>query len=154
MEKEQKELAIIEGVQSSTTTLLESGEPAMSVSGTLTPKRTSAVLANLQGESDVIAVEAAIVGVKEAYRLGDRQNIEEALIDQAALLQALAVKLLTVAGDEGSLTRLQVFTNLSLRAFEGARKTLAMLAAGQLSPQNQTNVQVNVGGRANELPSI
>ena len=89
------------------------------------------------------------VGVREAASSGDRQAIEGTLAEQAALLQALGLKLLKVAGKEGNLPRIQVFTNLSLRAFDGARKTLAMLLAGRAVPPVQTNVQLNVTGVAN-----
>lgn len=113
-------------------------------------RQTAAIIADLQ-KQDIAAVEAALDGVRAAYRRGDRQVIEEALLEQAALLQALGIKLLKIAGSETVLARIQVFTNLSLRAMDQARKSLGALAGMSDAPKQQTNVQVNVGSRANEL---
>jgi hypothetical protein len=108
------------------------------------------MIAELSG-IDIACVDVALLNFREAASSGNRQAIEGALAEQAALLQALALKLLKVAGNEANLPRIQAFTNLSLRAFDGARKSLAMLLAGQSAPQSQTNVQVNVSGNTNEL---
>lgn len=120
----------------------------VSVSGN--NRQTAAIIADLQ-KQDIAAVEAALDGVRAAYRRGDRQVIEEALLEQAALLQALGIKLLKIAGSETILARIQVFTNLSLRAMDQARKSLGALAGMSDAPKQQTNVQVNVGAHANEL---
>lgn len=131
------------------TLLALASPPAQAASGS-SPTATAALIAEL-GEDDVVVVEATLARVKDSCHGGDRQAIEGALIDQAVLLQALGVKLLKVAGSEGALPRIQVFTNLSLRAFEGARKSLGMIQSAHVVPQSQTNVQVNVGGNTNEL---
>ena len=132
-----------------TPTLPDARKAAVSVSGLPTP--AAEIIARLQGQ-DVASVEAGLVSVREAYRRGDQSVIEEALIDQAAVLQELGLKLIKVAGNEGALPRAQVFFNLSLRALDGARKTLGMLAGMRAVPKNQTNVQVNVSSSpSNEL---
>jgi len=134
---------------SPTPTLPDARKAAVSVSGLPTP--AAEIIARLQGQ-DVASVEAALVGVRAAYRRGDQSVIEESLIDQAAVLQALGLKCIKVAGNENALPRAQVFFNLSLRALDGARKSLGMLADMKAVPKNQTNVQVNVsGGHTNEL---
>lgn len=129
-------------------TPISAGKTAASVSGNA--RQTAAVIAQLQNR-DIAEVEVALDSVRAAYRRGDRQVIEEALLDQAALLQALGIKLLKVAGSENILARIQIFTNLSLRAMDQARKSLSVLADMRGAPQQQTNVQVNVGASANEL---
>lgn len=118
---------------------------AKSVSGKppATLSRTAALIAELQNQN-VTAVEAALVGVRQAYQSGNTAVIEGALIEQAALLQALGEKLLKVAGDQKLLPAVNTYTTLSLRAMDNARKTLATLAA--LRGGLKTNVQVNVGG--------
>ncbi len=118
-----------------------------------TPSATVSFIAELQG-SDVNAVEAALVGVRDAQRRGDPSVIEAALIEQATLLQALGNKLLRVAGGTHHFPAIQAYTHLSLRALEGARKTLGMLAGMRSGPKNQTNVQVNVGRPANEFLDV
>lgn len=128
---------------------------AVSVSGTnptppASPTPTATLIAELQG-LDVDAVEAALVGVREAQRRGDRSVIEAALIRQVALLEALGVKLLRAAGGTQYFPAVQAYTNLGLKALDSARKTLGTLAGMRSGPKNQTNVQVNVGGSANEI---
>lgn len=130
---------------------MEIDKKEISVSATSEPPTpTAALISELSGQ-DVAVVEAALVGVRDAYRRGDHQVVEEALLEQAALLQALGVKLLRIAGDTTALPRTQAFANLGLRALEGARKTLGTLADMRRGPRKQTNVQVNVGGPTNEL---
>lgn len=124
------------------------------VSGTPPPPSwTVALIAELNG-IDVAVVEANLAGVREAYERGDRQVAEHALIEQAALLKALGLKLIRACGD--TTARIQVFVGLALRAMEQERKTLATLASLRAAPpaQSTTNVQVNVGGPANELRAV
>lgn len=117
----------------------------------LTPTPAAEIIAKIQG-LEVAAVEAALVSVREAYQRGDHSAIEDALINQAAMLQELGLKLINVAGNESALPRSQVFFNLSFRALDGARKALGMLASMKAAPKNQTNVQVNVSsGHTNEV---
>jgi hypothetical protein len=133
------------------TTPTAPGNMATSVSGLLhpAPSQAATCIAAMR-EQDVAAVEATLVSVREAYRRGDCSAIEASLIDQAALLNELGLKLLKVAGnDSSSLQRIQTYTGLSLRAFDGARKTLAILTGKNAGLANQTNVQVNVGAQTN-----
>lgn len=112
---------------------------------------TLKLTAELLGQ-DVAAVEAAVVSVGDAYAGGDMRAIRQALAAQALLLQALGVKLLRVAGaDLARLQRVQVYSNLALRAFDQARKALAALSDMSAQPKQQTNVQVNISRDANEL---
>lgn len=123
-------------------------QATVSVSGNR--RQTAAIIADLQ-QQDIATVEAAMESVKIAYLRGDRQVIEIALLEQAAVLQALGITLLKVAGNEKILVRIQTFTNLSLRAMDQARKSLGALAGMSDASKQQTNVQVNVGSRTNEL---
>jgi hypothetical protein len=96
---------------------------------------------------NVEGVEAALVGVRAAWRRGDQTAIADALINQASLLETLGVKLLAVAGnDPAHLKRVELYGNMGLRALEQARKTLDTLAGLRKKPSVQTNVQVNVAG--------
>ncbi len=148
--------ALLATMQSPAPAALTTPPAATPTAPATSPSASALIIANLQG-SDVSVVEAALVSVREACRRGDNSAIEAALIEQAALLQALGVKLMKVAGKEDLLARVQVFTNLSLRSMDGARKSLGMLLAGkQAAPKNQTNVQVNVGNgpHANEILEV
>jgi hypothetical protein len=91
-------------------------------------RQTAILIADMQRQ-DFAEVESVQDGVRAACRRGDRQVIEEALLDQAALLTALGIKLLKVAGNEDKLARIQVLTNLSLRAVDQVRKSLGVLAS-------------------------
>jgi hypothetical protein len=124
---------------------------AKSVSGqeTGTPSRVATLIAELQNE-DAAAVEAGLVGVREAFRRGDHSAIEEALIGQAVLLQALGEKFLRLAGNQDSLRVVELYTALSLRAMDSARKTLSTLGTMRGGPKTQTNVQVNVSAPTND----
>ena len=120
----------------------------VSVSGARKPSSMATCIAAMQ-ERDVTTVEAVIVSVREAYRRGDPAAVEDALIDQAVLLQELGLKFLKLAGSENtSFQRIETYTGLSLRAFDGSRKTFGMLAKKHAGPGNQTNVQVNVGAQS------
>lgn len=132
---------------------IETKAPSAPMSGAPTPTPAAKMIADLTAQ-DIAAVEASLVSVRDAQSRGDKSVISNLLTEQAVLLQALGIKLMRVAGNEKVLARMQVFANLSLRAFEGARKTLGMLAGGQPTAQTQTNVQVNVSGNKNELLEV
>ena len=130
-------------------------QPASSVPVVLEdrpPTPTTTLLAELQG-LDVEAVEAGLVGVRAAWRQGDQGAIADALIDQAALLETLAAKLLRLAGTDKTLKGMDTYGHLALRALEQARKALGTLATIRGGPRQQTNIQVNVGGSTKEVLS-
>lgn len=116
-----------------------------------TPKTTLALLADLR-DQHVSAVAANLDEVRRAQQGGDQGAIAHALLGQAALLEALGVRLLTIAGtDTSKHQRFQLFSNLGLRALDQARKALSTLAGLGGPPTNHTNVQVNIAKRSNEL---
>ena len=116
------------------------------------PTPTLTLLAELQG-LDVEALGAGLVGVRAAWRQGDQGAIADALIDQAALLETLAAKLLRLAGTDKTLKGMDTYGHLALRALEQARKALGTLATIRGGPRQQTNIQVNVGGSTKEVLS-
>ncbi len=111
-----------------------------------------ALLAQAQGVS-VEALEAQIVCVREAWHRGDQSAIADALLSQAALLEATAASLLRNAGAAKNLKTIEAYTHLALRAYEQARKTLGTLAGMRAGPRHQTNIQVNVGEESKEVLS-
>ena len=114
------------------------------------PSPSAKFLAALQG-GDVDEVEASLVSVRDAWRRGNQSAIAGALIAQAALLEAIGVKLLKLSGLENNVRAVQGYGNLGLRALEQSRKTLATVAGLREKPCIQTtNVQVNLGGPSNE----
>ena len=116
------------------------------------PTPTLTLLAELQG-LDVEAVEAGLVCVRAAWHRGDQSAVGDALINQVALLETLATKLLRLAGTDKSLKGMDTYGHLALRALEQARKALGTLATIRGGPRQQTNIQVNVGGNPKEVLS-
>jgi hypothetical protein len=102
----------------------------------------------------VAAVEAAVVGVREAWQRGDQSVIADALIAQAVLLETVGTKLLKVAGAAENPRAIELYGSLALRALEQARKALGTLAGLRDKPRMQTNVQVvNVATPPNAAPN-
>lgn len=100
---------------------------------TSTPTPTAAnsvvgMLAELQ-KTDIATAEAALVATRAAYKRGETAAVEGALLDQFAVLQALGLKLLKIAGDADSPAKIQMFAHLGLRALDTSRKTLGSLHA-------------------------
>jgi hypothetical protein len=113
--------------------------------GDPTPTPTLQLTAELL-DQDVAVVEAGVAGVEDAYATGDLRTIGHALAGQAALLEALGVKFLRIAGQEPKrLQQVQVYANLAFRALDGARKALTALADLRGGPKSQMNMQINVG---------
>lgn len=110
------------------------------------PTPTTDLLVRIHG-LDVDRVDAILERAKGAWRRGDESAISDALIEQAALLEGLGVKLLEIAGaDPARLKIVELYSGLGLRALEQARKTLQTLAALRAKPPVTTAVQVNVDG--------
>ena len=116
---------------------------------TPTTTATAKLIAELQG-GDVTAIEAALVSVRGAIRGGNAAQAEAMLVEQAALLQALATKLFRYAGNRPESPLASTFLGLGLRALDLSRKSLVALAPSTPHAPAQANVQVNVG-RTNEL---
>lgn len=114
----------------------------------LTPTPTAKLIAELQGQ-EVSLVEAALVAVRGACSSGDFEAVQAMLLEQAALLQALGMKLIRLAGYDHRQKQAPVFVNLALRALELSRKSLSTLHSQRNEHAGQTNVQVNV--TTNEL---
>jgi hypothetical protein len=129
---------------------------APSVSGSIsdgTPSPVAELVARLQYQ-DVEIVETALLRFKEACCRGDQSFIEEALIEQATLLNAVGLRMLDNAADAKVELHVQLWTNLGLRSIEIARKSLETLISTRSRANRQTNVQVNVGVPTNELKSV
>ena len=90
------------------------------------PTSPASVIASLRNVA-LEEVEASLVATREAYKRGEVDAIQAALIDQFAMLTTLGIKLLRIAGDDASLSRIQTFGNLGLRAIELSRKSLEAL---------------------------
>src|SRR5688572_25668505 len=74
------------------------GDADSSVTATKRRSPAAVIIAQLEGV-DVTLVEAVLVSVRDAYREGDYEPLEAALIEQVTLLQAMGVKLLKLAGN-------------------------------------------------------
>lgn len=118
-----------------------------------TPSPVAQFVSRLQGE-DVDVVENALVRFKEACREGDHSYVQEALIEQVTLLNALGLKLLGNAGAATSMPGITLCTNLGLRSIELARKSLETLISARGRGNRQTNVQVNLGTPPNEFLEV
>src|SRR5690349_2829543 len=119
---------------------------------TPTTASTAALIAELQG-GQVSVIENALVSVRAALDQGDASDAKAMLIEQAALLQALSVKLFRFVGGLPSGPLATTYLGLGLRAIELSRKSLA--AVGQWNTAHsptpaQTNLQVNIA-QSNEL---
>lgn len=117
------------------------------------PSPVAEFVSRLQQE-DVNVVQEALDRFKEACRRGDQSFIEQALVEQATLLNALGLKLVDNAGGGHGISHIQLWANLGLRALEMARKSLETLILARGRPSRQTNVQVNVGAPTNELKVV
>jgi len=90
------------------------------------PESVVKLLSALQG-IDAAAVELSLVATQLAYKRGEQETIEGALLDQYAVLNALTLKWMRVAGESNMLPLAVTFANLGLRSMELARKTLSTL---------------------------
>lgn len=113
----------------------------------LTTTATAKLIAELQG-GEVAVVEAALVSVRDAFAGERALQAENMLLEQSAILQALAVKLFRYAGGSPDSALSTTYLGLALRALDLSRKSLMALVKQPTSPQ--ANVQVNLGS-TNEL---
>lgn len=114
----------------------------------LTTTATAKLIAQLQG-GEVAAIEAALVSIRAAVTAGPAVA-QGMLIEQAAILQALATKLFRFAGTSPGTALAGTFVALGLRALDLSRKSLGSFVAAPLAVAPQANVQVNVRA-TNEL---
>jgi hypothetical protein len=108
-------------------------EPNGVIAPALAPTPTAEIIAKIQG-LDVAAVEAALLRVREAQKVRDPTFVQNALVDQAMLLQALGEKLLKLAGNAEKLASIQTFANLGFRAMDLSRKALTSLVSQPRNP--------------------